>query len=66
MHLSRNRNGVIAMVADGTPFLVFIIEHERYTSFRDAGLPLLIDELLQIADSNLGWEEPSTFVDLKK
>jgi hypothetical protein len=56
-YLARNGDRVELLVADGAPLFVFIVEDQRYARFGTACLALLVDKLLQIANTNLKREQ---------
>jgi len=53
MHLASDCDGVELLVSNGAPFFVFVVEDQRNTCLCYPCLALFVDELLQIAYSNL-------------
>jgi len=52
-HLARDGDLVMLLVPDGAASLVGIVEHDGHAGLRDARLPLLVHQLLQVARAHL-------------
>ena len=65
-YLSLNDDFVKVFVADGTVFLVPVVERDGHGGLRDSGLTVFVNQLLKICSAHLRKEKqiPSEIIEL--